>query len=54
MDVMPAQSHGATAALPFPDADLLHIVELLPRAERERHARMREFLQGTVRPESIG
>ncbi|GAB5078638.1 acyl-CoA dehydrogenase family protein [Arthrobacter sp. AD-310] len=51
---MPAQSHGATAALPFPDADLLHIVELLPRAERERHARMREFLQGTVRPESIG
>lgn len=51
---MPAQSHGATAALPFPDADLLHIVELLPRAERERHARMREFLHGTVRPESIG
>ena len=51
---MPAQSHGATAALPFPDADLLHIVELLPRAERERHSRMREFLQGTVRPESIG
>lgn len=51
---MPAQSHGATAALPFPDADLLHVVELLPRAERERHARMREFLQGTVRPQSVG
>lgn len=51
---MPAHSHGAMAALPFPDADLLHIVDLLPRAERERHVRIREFLQGTVRPASIG
>jgi glutaryl-CoA dehydrogenase len=32
----------------------MHVVELLPQSERERYARLREFLQGSVRQASIG
>ncbi|NUP75679.1 MAG: acyl-CoA dehydrogenase [Sinomonas sp.] len=39
---------------PFPDADLLHITELLPEAERRRLAEIRDFLQAEIRPASIG
>jgi glutaryl-CoA dehydrogenase len=38
---------------PFADADLMYIADLLPAAERERYADMREFLQSAVRPASI-
>lgn len=38
---------------PFPDADLMHVVELLPPPERERYARIREFLQASVRQASV-
>ena len=38
---------------PFPDADLLHIVDLLPASERRRYARTRAFLQDSVRAQSI-
>jgi glutaryl-CoA dehydrogenase len=38
---------------PFADADLMYIADLLPAAERERYAEMREFLQSAVRPASI-
>ncbi|WP_231938603.1 acyl-CoA dehydrogenase family protein [Arthrobacter sp. B6] len=39
--------------LPFPDADLMYIVDLLPEHERERYLEVREFLQSSVRPASI-
>jgi glutaryl-CoA dehydrogenase len=51
---MPVQPRDSATRLPFPDADLLHVVGLLPPAERERHARIRTFLQESVRPASIG
>ncbi len=38
---------------PFPDADLMYVVDLLPAAERERYLDIRAFLQSTVRPASI-
>ena len=41
-------------ALPFPEADLMHIVDLLPAAERVRYLEIRVFLQSTVRQASIG
>jgi len=40
-------------ALPFPDADLMYIVDLLPGPERERYADIRKFLQSSVRQASI-
>jgi glutaryl-CoA dehydrogenase len=38
---------------PFPDADLMYVVDLLPPAERDRYFRIRQFLQSSVRPASI-
>lgn len=49
---MQPQEHNGRP--PFPDADLIHVVELLPAAERQRYARTREFLQASVRPASLG
>ena len=42
-----------TEAPPFPEADLMHIVDLLPAAERVRYLEIRAFLQSTVRQASI-
>ena len=44
---------ASTAKLPFPDADLMYIVDLLPETEKERYLEIREFLQGSVRQASI-
>jgi glutaryl-CoA dehydrogenase len=38
---------------PFPDADLMYIVDLLPAAERSRYLDVRDFLQSRVRAASI-
>lgn len=38
---------------PFPDADLMYIVDLLPAPERERYLAIRSFLQSSVRQPSI-
>ncbi|WP_104043248.1 acyl-CoA dehydrogenase family protein [Arthrobacter sp. ZGTC412] len=46
----PAPGAGA---LPFPDADLMYIVDLLPPAERDRYFSIRRFLQSSVRQPSI-
>jgi glutaryl-CoA dehydrogenase len=46
----PAYNAGAP---PFPDADLMYIVDLLPAAERERYFSIRRFLQSSVRQPSI-
>jgi len=43
----------AQAAPPFPDADLMYIVDLLPADERARYQEMREFLQARIRAASI-
>ena len=40
-------------ALPFPDADLMYVADLLPLPERERYLSVREFLQARVRAPSI-
>jgi glutaryl-CoA dehydrogenase len=50
MPVQPAGHHGAP---PFPDADLMYIVDLLAPPERDRYFRIREFLQSSVRQASI-
>ena len=42
-----------TATLPFPDADLMYIVDLLPGYEKDRYLEIREFLQASVRQASI-
>lgn len=47
------REHDVTGAPPFPDADLMYIVDLLPAAERERYLDIRAFLQSTVRQASI-
>lgn len=47
------REHDRRDALPFPDADLMYIVDLLPAAERERYLEVRAFLQSTVRQASI-
>lgn len=39
--------------LPFPDADLMQITDLLSADERQRYLAVREFLQHRIRPESI-
>jgi glutaryl-CoA dehydrogenase len=44
---------ASKAALPFPDADLMYIVDLLPGPEKERYLEIREFLQASVRQASI-
>ncbi|MGG5172275.1 acyl-CoA dehydrogenase family protein [Pseudarthrobacter sp. J1738] len=42
------------AALPpYPDADLFHVVDMLPVHEKERYQRTREFLQERIREQSI-
>lgn len=46
----PAHNAGAP---PFPDADLMYIVDLLAAAERERYFSIRRFLQFSVRQPSI-
>lgn len=51
---MPGHSHDGPAEIPYPDADLLHIVRLLPPPEQARYAEIRNYLQSTVRPASIG
>ncbi len=38
---------------PFPDADLMYIVDLLPPAERDRYFSIRRFFQSSVRQRSI-
>jgi len=43
----------STSTPPFPDADLMYIVDLLPGPERERYLEVREFLQASVRQASI-
>ena len=44
---------ASEATLPFPDADLMYIVDLLPGPEKERYLKIREFLQASVRQASI-
>ena len=43
----------AAAEPPFPDADLMYIVELLPPDEQLRYQEVREFLQSRIRAASI-
>ncbi|MET3810649.1 glutaryl-CoA dehydrogenase [Arthrobacter sp. UYEF3] len=43
----------APAAPPFPDADLMFIVDLLPADEKARYQEIREFLQTRIRAASI-
>ncbi|MFJ4210843.1 acyl-CoA dehydrogenase family protein [Paenarthrobacter sp. NPDC089675] len=38
---------------PYPEADLMHVVDLLPAREQARYAEVREFLQSRVRAASI-
>ncbi len=42
-----------TAQPPFPDADLMYIVDLLPADEQLRYQEVREFLQSRIRAASI-
>lgn len=50
-----AESNAAVAATqpPFPDADLMYIVDLLPPDEQLRYQEVREFLQSRIRAASI-
>ncbi|MCU1568837.1 MAG: Acyl-coenzyme oxidase 4, peroxisomal [Pseudarthrobacter sp.] len=50
---MPVQPAGHHISPPFPDADLMYIVDLLAPAERDRYFGIREFLQSSVRQPSI-
>lgn len=43
----------AAAEPPFPDADLMYIVDLLPPDEQLRYQEVREFLQSRIRAASI-
>jgi glutaryl-CoA dehydrogenase len=45
--------NGGSQTLPFADADLMHVVDLLPPAERTRYLEIRDFLQSRVRALSI-
>ena len=38
---------------PFPDADLMYIVDLLPPEEQSRYQEIRDFLQSRIRAASI-
>ena len=49
----PAALAAPAATLPFPDADLMYIVDLLPGHEKDRYLEIREFLQASVRQASI-
>lgn len=49
-------THGTApvnALPPYPEADLMHVVDLLPEGERVRYKEVREFLQASVRAASI-
>jgi len=52
---MPDTSEGAAGRpeLPFPAADLMYIMDLLPAEERSRYLEVREFLQSRIRAASI-
>ncbi|WP_285314312.1 acyl-CoA dehydrogenase family protein [Pseudarthrobacter sp. fls2-241-R2A-168] len=50
---MPVQATGHNGVPPFPDADLMYIVDLLAPRERDRYFGIREFLQSSVREPSI-
>lgn len=52
-DADPLATAGTPPLLPFPDADLMYIAELLPAAERSRYLEVREFLQSRIRAASI-
>ncbi|MBA4103300.1 MAG: acyl-CoA dehydrogenase, partial [Arthrobacter sp.] len=49
---MPVGPEGRGESPPFPDADLMYVVDLLAGPERERYLRVREFLQDHVRGQS--
>lgn len=49
---MPEHPREQDARVPFPDADLLRVAELLPPAERERYVRLRDFFRHSVRDAS--
>lgn len=48
-----AGSAATVAAPPFPDADLMYIVGLLPPDEQSRYLEIRDFLQSRIREASI-
>lgn len=48
-----AGSAAGLAAPPFPDADLMYIVDLLPPEEQSRYQEVRDFLQSRIRAASI-
>jgi glutaryl-CoA dehydrogenase len=48
-----AAAPEAPAQPPFPDADLMYIVDLLPADEQLRYQEVREFLQSRIRAASI-
>ena len=52
---VPDTSEGAAGRpeLPFPAADLMYIMDLLPAEERSRYLEVREFLQSRIRAASI-
>lgn len=52
-DGPPPLLHAGAADVPFPDADLMHIVDLLEPAERRRYFEVRELLQSRIRAASI-
>lgn len=49
----PASPPGRYGLPPYPDADIMHVVDLLPADERERYFRIREYLQSRIRHASI-
>ncbi|MET1086431.1 MAG: acyl-CoA dehydrogenase family protein [Arthrobacter sp.] len=51
---MPVQPAGDGGAPPFPDADVMYVVDLLAPPERDRYFKVRQFLQSSVRQQSIG
>ncbi|TAP43543.1 acyl-CoA dehydrogenase [Arthrobacter sp. S39] len=52
-DAVTAAPAAPAATLPFPEADLMYIVDLLPGHEKDRYLEIREFLQASVRQASI-
>jgi glutaryl-CoA dehydrogenase len=50
---MATTEDAGTPALPFADADLMYIADLLPPPERMRYLEVRDFLQSRVRAQSI-
>ena len=50
---MATTEDASTVPLPFADADLMYVVDLLPPAERTRYLEIRDFLQSRVRAQSI-